>query len=295
MKYNIGLVCMTNMLSDSAFKTMNQSSYERNIKSFGNEYTYNKLKEITIHNIKNSAIIMRHCNKLNLSRYRLTSKIVPQHNKWDWSYDKDIQEYFKGLKTLSEIYNIKLSFHIDHFCILASDNENVVINSIRELDYHAKMCNLMGAKEIVMHIGTTKNGKRESIIRLIRNFYKLDDKLKGLVCLENDDKPNMYNVEEILAICKFLKCKMILDIHHDKFNPSKKSVEYYKDEIMQTWNTEKPKLHLSSGLTRKHDDYIAVKDYQFVRKFFSEFDFMFECKAKDLAILQIIKNKGGSQ
>jgi UV DNA damage repair endonuclease len=48
------------------------------------------------------------------------------------------------------------------------------------------------------------------------------------------------------------------------------------------------KIHLSSGDTNKHEDYIRLNDYKEAISIFDGADVILECKQKDLAIFKLI-------
>ena len=55
----------------------------------------------------------------------------------------------------------------------------------------------------IIHVGSGKDNKEESVKRFITNFKKLPDYLKDIIILENDDK--LFTFEDTLAICEKIK------------------------------------------------------------------------------------------
>jgi UV DNA damage endonuclease len=87
---------------------------------------------------------------------------------------------------------------------------------------------------------------------------------------------------------------MCVDFHHDRCLPTNESVKFYIDDILATWKGQTPKCHISSGKDnandRSHADYVSKEDFERVIELTkSRFDIMFECKMKELSVLEYIK------
>jgi UV DNA damage repair endonuclease len=82
---------------------------------------------------------------------RLSSDQCPAytHHQWKYFYKQksvsdELERLWKRNGELARLNNIRLSFHPGQFCVLASDNPDVVTNSIQEFEYHCDMIRWMG-------------------------------------------------------------------------------------------------------------------------------------------------------
>nr|NDG60558.1 hypothetical protein [Betaproteobacteria bacterium] len=87
----------------------------------------------------------------NQRQFRISSDLFPvyTHNDWMWFYfQPDVINYLeKHLSKVGDIArgkDVRLSFHPGQFCVLASDNNGIVDNSIIEFEYHTDIARYMG-------------------------------------------------------------------------------------------------------------------------------------------------------
>ena len=66
--------------------------------------------------------------------------------------------------------DIRLSFHPDQFVVLSSPHPEVVANSIRELEYQARLAEAVGADVINIHAGGVYGDKPSALQRFSRCF-----------------------------------------------------------------------------------------------------------------------------
>lgn len=247
----------------------------------------NDLKKILYYNIKNEIFF-----------YRMSSSIFPLALIPDIEFNP--LTYFK--KELEEIgfiinkNNMRVDMHVDHFYVLNSTNESVVLSTINILKNYKNIFKTMKIKgRLIMHIGSKTLGKKEGMKRFINNFLKLDDETKKLIIIENDDK--VYNIKNVLYISKKLNIPVVLDYHHFLCNKTNEKIEDYIEKIFNTWVDDIPKIHFSSPLDKKnyrsHNDYIDIKTFlaflnkvKFINK---DFDIMIEAKKKDEALFRLTR------
>ena len=300
MNVNLGYVAIALKLKDSSpNKTITYKTLSKIDKSMWSK----RLLDIAIKNIKNTERIIKYNNAYGVKLYRLTSKLIPlathkELEEWDW--ENDLKPYFKLLGDTIKKYNIRVSFHPDHFVLLNSLKEEVLNTSIKDLKYHSKICDLMemdNNTKLVIHIGGMYGDKKSAIERFYKVFELLYENIKKRIILENDDK--IYTAEDVLNISEILDIPMVLDVHHDFCNPSSVDLENLIERVYDTWKNQKcpPKLHFSSPKSEKdfraHSDYINSKDFL---NFLSmskkvdgrDIDIMLESKKKDLSVYKLI-------
>jgi UV DNA damage endonuclease len=290
----LGYACINESLgSDGRFKTTTVTSAGK----LTEEERLLKLKRISLENLHTVYRILQWNLKHDIFVYRVSSALIPldghELNVFDWANDEDVLFICAKIKLFVFLNNMRISMHPDQFCVLSSHNPEVVKNSIQILNYHNVLCNLLGSKSIVLHVGSTNGGKEESMQRFINTFKTLDKDIQDKIILENDDKS--YNIQDVLNICNTIKIPCCLDIHHNNCNRAENDLSQYINEIALTWKArnETPKCHLSTGNSsktdRKHADYIDYNDYLHAVSLLKDYDFdiMFECKMKEKSILNI--------
>jgi UV DNA damage endonuclease len=193
----------------------------------------------------------------------------------------------------------RLSFHPSHFCILASENERVVLNAIDELNKHSQILDLMGLEQstfypVNIHIGTTKPSREEACQKFCQNFQLLSDSCKKRLTVENDDSPNQYSVKMLYDwVYSVVKVPILFDQHHFLFGPQDQSMEEALRLALSTWKT-KPLTHMSSSKKIEDEGAVAIAHadyiYEKIETFDLEFDIEIEAKCKDLAVLKYRKD-----
>jgi len=287
----IGYACINKTLNNEGnFKTLKLNT---SLKLSKDDF-YIKIKNIILHNLNNTYKILQWNIENDILMYRCSSDLIPlmshSFNDFEWWDDNDILFICNKIKKLINDNDLRVSFHPSQFNVLNSINPHTIQNTLNDLNMHNILANLLGVKTLILHIGSKTDGIEESLKRFIKGFSLLNDNLKSKLVLENDDKS--FNVENTLKICKILKIPMCVDIHHDRCLESSQNIEFYMDDIFQTWNRNIPKCHLSSGRShlkdRAHADYITNEDYEHALKITrGNWDIMCETKTKDLSIIEI--------
>lgn len=294
---NLGLCCMCKSIPQGSFKTMTKTQFNKLLSKDQNS-AITELKNRTLTNLSNTLHILKWCVQTNIKVYRFSSELIPLatlQTIWNWSDDKDVLLYCNIIKNFIAENNIRNSTHPDQYVVLTNwKDDNIFQNSLKDLEYHNALCNLLGCETILLHVGGVYGDKPKAVETFIANFNRLPEQIKSRLYLENDDKS--YNVEEVLNICKMINIPMVVDFHHDRCNTSNCNITYYIDDIIATWKGKKPKCHISSGKTnsfdRSHADYINSSDYlEVIELTKDKFDIMVEAKEKDLAIMRLTSNK----
>lgn len=293
MKIRLGYACISNTLNITSSSTMTYSYYNKNDKEFINK----KLDKIIISNFEALKEILNYNIKNEIYFFRMTSNLIPlaTHPNVDFEIFKRYDKYFKEIGKIIKENNLRVDMHPDQFCVLNSINNDTVKTSIKILKNCQNMFNAMNINsKLVLHVGGKTNGKKEGMKRFINNFNLLDDNLKKMIILENDDK--VYNIKNVLKICNTLNIPMVLDYHHYKCNKTNEKIEDYIKKIFNTWDTI-PKIHFSSPKSKKekraHHEYIDSDEFiKFIEKIkFIErdFDIMIEAKKKDDALFRLVR------
>lgn len=293
MKIRLGYACISNTLNITSSSTMTYSYYNKNDKEFINK----KLDKIIISNFEALKEILNYNIKNEIYFFRMTSNLIPlaTHPNVDFEIFKRYDKHFKEIGEIIKENNLRVDMHPDQFCVLNSINNDTVKTSINILKNCQNMFNAMNINsKLVLHVGGKTNGKKEGMKRFINNFNLLDDNLKKMIILENDDK--VYNIKNVLKICNTLNIPMVLDYHHYKCNKTNEKIEDYIERIFDTWDTI-PKIHFSSPKSKKekraHHEYIDSDEFiKFIEKIKfidRDFDIMIEAKGKDDALFRLVR------
>lgn len=303
MKIRLGFVAMSVHLKNaSPSSTMTVTNFQKII---DREAGLRKLTSIAAKNLQNTLRILRHAHAHQIHVYRFTSKIIPLlgHELTEgWNFWSKLAPEFKEVGTFVRDHNMRVSFHPDHYTLLNSKSDEVIVNSIADLERHVRMFEEMGLDErakLVMHVGGSFKDKVESMQRFQTNWERVPDKVKRRVTLENDDKT--YTAHETLTLCEALGIPMVLDVHHHRCNPGQEELRDLAPRIFQLWDHTGlvPKIHISSPKSeselRSHADLIQLPDLlpflDLVRELGgSDLDIMLEAKQKDEAAFQLAKN-----
>jgi UV DNA damage endonuclease len=200
---------------------------------------------------------------------------------------EDIAQYVKSSK-------IRCSTHPDQFVVPASSNPNVVTKSLTELIHHADMMDKMGLPRsydapINIHMNCFKGSLSEIANRFISIYKTLPVNVTSRLVLENEDKLNSWNVEQLYKyVYQQSGIPITYDNLHHKCNPGNISAEKAVELAMSTWGNYRPLFHYSESVgnvgiaQRSHAD----KPSKFPSEFLGiDVDLEFEFKQKDLAIL----------
>jgi UV DNA damage endonuclease len=188
-----------------------------------------------------------------------------------------------------------VSYHPGPFNVLASENLSVVEKTIKELNKHAELMDMMDLDQttfypINIHINTTQPTREEAAQRFVDRFPLLSESCRKRLTLENDDSPNQYSVKILHDLVHTkIGIPIVFDQHHFNYGPQDQSMEEALKLAHSTWSTRamthmsSPKtLEDNSGKQTAHADYI----YEEIKTFGLDFDTEIEAKAKDLAVIR---------
>lgn len=302
MIVRFGYVAMSVHLKNaSPSQTMTVKQFEK-IKN--KEAALRKLERISISNLENCYRLLKHNLALEVSFFRLSSKLVPLVNHpltEGWKYEQAIAPLLTEIGEFIGKHNMRIDFHPDHFVVLNNLDEELLKRSLHTLAYHFKLLNGMGINtqhRCVLHVGGAKSGKVNGLEDFIENFEKIPSKLQTMIILENDD--TVFHIEDVLYLGEKLQVPVVFDVHHHDLNhPESFSFQDIWERIVKSWqHSPMPvKIHISSPKDgredKRHNDYIDVdrlmKLLHEVKKTVNQLDVMIEAKMKDEALLKLMK------
>jgi len=256
------------------------------------------VSELTIRNLEDLQKILEWNVDNSIFLYRMSSDMFPCIGFYkieDLPNFDYICEKLENIGKFIKNNSIRVSFHPSHFCILGSEREEVINNTIDELDKHAQIMDLMGLDKtdyypINIHLNTTKPTREEAAKRFCSQFQRLADSTKRRLTIENDDGKNQYSVKMLWELVhKKIGIPIVFDQHHFKYGPQDSSMEEALHLSHSTWKTI-PLTHMSSSrkiednesVETAHSDFIWEK----IENFGLDFDTELECKMKEKALLK---------
>lgn len=282
-----------------------------------------KLIETAKRNITNTYNLIKKVSELPpcLRMLRITSDMLTFYTMDEYQYfwkRQDVQDslarWFAPLGELARKNDVRLSFHPDQFCCIASESDSIVNKSIEELEYHTDMARWMGygKQKLDFKINIHLSGKRKSLgLDLIWN--KISPELRNCLTLENDEYQT--GLDDLIILSD--KVGIVLDIHHH-FIHTGEYIQHDDDRIkrvIDSWRGVRPTIHyslsreehlpnhskyelpdlkilLESGHNkqklRAHSDYMwnnAANDW--AKTHWNWADVMLECKSKNLGVQQL--------
>ena len=293
----LGYACINMSMGKKV--TTNRAMVKRTFDARGIDY----VSELALLNSRDIIKILE-WNRLNgIYVFRLSSALIPWGDQIDLTQLKDYKEIKSELKKagdFAKFWNIRITTHPGPFNVLVSPNESVVEKTIRDLELHGKIFDMMGLSKtpynkINIHCNGVYGDKQSAMDRFIKNFQRLSTSVKSRLTVENDDKGSMYSVKDLMYIHNAIKIPIVFDYHHHQFCTGDLSEEAALKLAVSTWPEGiKPIVHYSESKAlhennsklkpQAHSDYInsLPNTYEL------DVDIMVESKAKELAILPFI-------
>lgn len=286
---NIGFACLANGLKHSDYKTIRKANL-----------TDEKLKDIISYNLDSLKNIINYNIKNNIKLFRISSDLIPfgssPVNKINW--ETIFRDKFKVIADKIKFGNIRVSMHPGQYTVLNSPNDEVVKRAIADLDYHAKILELLEtdfSSKLVLHIGGIYGDKDGAIKRFIKNFSRLSDNVRKRLVIENDDRS--FNILDVLKIGEQINIPVIFDNLHHEINPPqiKKTDQEWINLCKLTFKSEdgRQKIHYSQQDVSKqigaHSKTINPEKFlTWFKTINSEnIDIMLEVKDKNISAIKI--------
>lgn len=291
-----GYACINETLAKQGIKT-NRGAIKRTFQQRGIEY----VSELALSNSIDLLKILEWNESHGISLYRISSDIFPWASEYDIDMMPNIDMISRALQAVGDYakaHGHRLSFHPGQFNCMASPNESVIVNSLKDLEMHAKIADLIGMPKspqmkINIHIGGAYGDREAAMERFCRNFERLSDSVRSRLTVENDDKPNCFST---LMLCKGIHKRIgipvVFDSHHFELGPQDQDYADALCSAAETWGSVTPACHHSNS-KRDYEDKTASKvshsDWYYTpfnSLHFKSLDVMLECKRKEQAVLK---------
>lgn len=285
----IGYACLTLGVEKTNFKTCNAKNANKE-----------NLLSIIEHNLKSLDNIIDYNIKNEIQLFRISSGIIPFGSSpvnslpWWEIFEEDLGAIGDKIKKSG----MRVSMHPGQYTVLNSPRKEVVVNAIKDLEYHNTFLDSLKASKqskIILHIGGVYGDKSSAMARFMENYKKLNQKIKDRLVIENDDRS--FTIEEVLAISHAIKIPVVYDNLHNRVLPSDSSKDdnYWIKKANSTWEKEdgRQKIHYSQQDKSKrpgaHSPTIKVGDFlDFLEGLEKNVDIMLEVKDKNLSAIKAI-------
>lgn len=210
--------------------------------------------ELTRQNFSDLLTILKWNRDHDIRFYRCTSTLVPWNSQFELEDLPDYEEIERTAVKCGELIkraDMRLTFHPDYWCKLASESRDTVDRSITAVEYHADWLDLMGLPRspyygINVHIGATYGDKTATADRFCTAVDSLSSGARDRLTVENDDKPGLWSVMELATmVSERSDVPVVFDYHHHCFTDQGHSYRDGFETAAATWDTVRPAVHYS--------------------------------------------------
>ena len=297
--YNLGYACINMELSAQKPKvSTNRTMRRKTFDEKGLDYT----SELILQNVTDLLTILKWNTANDIHFFRMSSEIFPWASEYEMEDLKDfdaIEEALYEAGLYAEEHDIRLTCHPGPFNKLCSPNEQVVLNTIKDLEINGRMMDLLCQPrspwaKINIHVGAAYNDKPTALATFCKNFHRLSDAVKTRLTVENDDKESLYSTKELYdGIFKEIGIPIVHDYHHHHLCTGGLSQQDAVELALQTWGDVVPVVHYSQSRAVEHDDQKirpqAHSDSYWtpIDTYGHRMDIMLECKHKEIGLFKI--------
>ena len=297
---NLGYACINMTLSNGITKvTTNRSMVKKTFLEKGQEYA----GSLALLNVLDLLTILKWNVKNGINFFRISSDIFPWASHYELKFlpqYNQIKDVLFDIGLYAKEHNLRLTFHPGPFNVLTSPNNSVVSNTIVDLKVHGEICDLLSLSrspfnKINIHCNGVYGDKKSAMDRFCSNFEVLPESVKERLTVENDDRPSMYSVKDLMYIHERTGIPIVFDFHHHKCCDGGLSEKDALELAISTWpKFVRPVVHYSESKSehendskiklQAHSDYInsLPEIYEY------DLDVMVEAKAKELSILPFL-------
>ena len=299
--YNLGYACINMELSNAPKAkriTTNRSMIKRTFKAKGLEYA----SELALANCKDLIKILEWNEAHGIRFFRLSSDLFPWASDYNLCDLPDFDEICDVLQTTGdyiEDHGHRVTSHPGPFNKLTSPREQVVLNTIKDLETHGQVFDMLGLSrtpynKLNIHVGAHYNDKQMAVDNFCRNFERLSPAVQSRLTVENDDKPSLYSTKELYDnVYSRIGIPIVHDLHHHLFCTGGLTNKEALSLAVKTWGDVKPVVHYSQSIPDYQNDpkfsanaqsdsyWIPVNTYN------NSVDVMLECKHKEIGLFKM--------
>lgn len=220
-----------------------------------------RMWDIMVHNVASYQKLIEYVAGLEPSQrmVRLGSDLLPAYTyvtyKDFWQQSSVVNYLERELSKVGEYAranDVRLSMHPGQFVVLASDNPDIVNNSIEEFEYHVDILRYMGYGQQFQDFKCNVHiAGRQGPAGITNVYSRLSPEARNTITIENDE--NSWGIDASLQLPSYIP--LVLDIHHHWV----KTGEYIRpsddrfSRIIDSWRDVRPVIHYSVS----REDYLT--------------------------------------
>ena len=291
---NLGYACINMGLAEQGINT-NKGMVQRTFLQKGIQYA----SQLALQNVQALLKIVEWNAQHGISVFRVTSDLFPWASEYKLEELPDFPEIRSVLEAVGR-HQLRISAHPGPFNKLAGTG-GTLANTIKELEIHSEVFDLIGLPathwhKINIHVGGAYGDKDETLKRFAQNFKLLSKKLKSRLSVENDDKPGLFTVSNLLSLHEATGIPIVFDYFHHKLHPGTLNEEEAFTAAYKTWDL-KPVFHYSSS-RKENEDATSKKEahadwiYEPINSYGRDVDIVLEAKMKELSVSRYLEQFG---
>ncbi|MFX0108589.1 MAG: UV DNA damage repair endonuclease UvsE, partial [Candidatus Hodarchaeota archaeon] len=223
----IGYPCVNLSVGCSSSRTFRLKSYSEERMSDAIENNLNCLKKVLRFNLERGILF-----------FRITSDLIPfaSHPICTYNWQDTYRESFKRIGRFIKKHRMRVTMHPGQYTVLNSKDDIVYLNSIKDLEYHVQVLDLLGlgpSAKVQTHVGGVYGDKETSLNRFVERYKDLDVRIRKRYVIENDERS--YSLSNCLDIHEKTGIPVILDILHHQANNRHESIHQAFSQANETW------------------------------------------------------------
>ncbi|TCZ69930.1 UV DNA damage repair endonuclease UvsE [Flaviaesturariibacter aridisoli] len=291
---NLGYACINVQLAEEGITT-NRGMIRRTFQQKGVAYA----SQLALQNVQALYRILQWNVEQGIRVFRITSELFP----WASEYPLEEMPDFGAIRDVLQACGrlpIRMSTHPGPFNKMAGSGPTLE-NTIRDLEIHARLFDLMGLppthwNKINIHVGGAYGDKADTLKRFADNFGRLSLPLRQRLTVENDDKPGLYTVADLLGLHESTGIPIVFDYFHHRLHNGGMSEAEAFSLAYDTWDL-RPVFHYSSS-RRDHEEPTAKAEahadyvYEPINTYGKDVDIVLEAKMKEKALERYLTQFG---
>ena len=261
---NLGYPCINtelNSLPKAKRVTTNRSMIRKTFLAHGLPHA----SALGLANAKDLLKILEWNEEHNIKFFRLSSDIFPwcsEYNLSDLPDYAEIKHHLRQAGDYATANGHRITTHPGPFNVLGSPNPKTVDKTIKDLETHSEVFDLMGFgpsyyNKINIHVGGTYGGDFVgTAARWCEAYQRLSPNCRARLTLENDDKASMWSTKHLYDhIHTKVGVPIVFDFHHHKFCTGGQTEQEALNLAISTWPEGiVPVVHYSQDRSVEHDD-----------------------------------------
>lgn len=281
----IGYPCINRSIGCTANSTFRLANYSEERLVGAVENNLDCLEKILRFNADNGLLF-----------FRISSDLIPfaSHPVCRFKWQDHFSLRFKEIGRLIKRNRIRISMHPDQFVLINAKDRKIVESSIREIEYHVQVLDLLGldaSAKIQIHAGGVYGDKAAAAARFVESYNKLTTPVRKCLVIENDHR--LFSLKDCLEINRLCGIPVLFDVFHHKCLNRGEPVREALLSAGRTWNKEDGVLMVDYSTQKRgapkgtHADHVSEKDLgSFLKEARGiEFDLMLEIKDKEKSAL----------